>query len=156
MRYRTSALIIMLFLTIALGVLAWNQSEAVIDGTKYADGYANIVFGNITTADTLETVRVLGPYEVITYFINIVSRRHAGMATTDTVQVKLAASPQDSAYVNVSTTGATTTYTTSGLKTITFDYLSTHPYTRLEVPNLAAADSLTVQVKARVSTRRGR
>lgn len=156
MNRRSKVFLILLSLFTATVIFVGTRSDAVVDGTKYADGYANIIFGNITSSDTLETVKVLGPYEVITYFINIVSRRKAGMAATDTVQCILSASPTDSAYVNVSALGETKTYTTSGMKSITFDYLVTHPYTRLEFPNIASADSLTVQVKARVSTREAR
>lgn len=133
-----------------------NTSTAVIDGSQYANAYQPIVFGNITTADTLESVKCLPLHKEVTYFIKIASRRKAGFTAGDSVQVILAGSADDSTYTNLSSTGARTTYTAAGTWAITFDYLASYRYTRLEVPNLAAADSLTVSVKAVVSPQEGR
>jgi len=140
---------------LAWGIVAIGLSAAaafgVKDGSQYANAYQPIVFGNITTADTLESVKCLPLHKEITYFIKIASRRHAGFTAGDSVQVILAGSADDSTYTNLSGTGDRITYTAAGTWTVTFYGLASYRYTRLEVPNLAAADSLTVSVKAVIS-----
>lgn len=140
------------------------RANAVINASRDITGNDTIVFGNITAADTTESIKTLDLFrygdffESITYFVKITSRRHAGIATTDSVQFCLVGSVDDSTFQNVSTTGETVTVTganisTDGLYSITFYDVKTFPFTRLRIFNLAAADSLTAQVKAKVSFR---
>lgn len=147
-------LLITLLFTIPLSLAVFiNQASGVIDGTKFADGHAVLVFPRITSADTTETVRVTaGIHHEITYQIKVSTRRALGvMAATDTVQLLLAASLDDSNFVNVSSTNAVTTYTSAGTNKITFDYLGSHPFTRIEIFNMAASDSISVFIKAFIS-----
>lgn len=144
------------FILVAAGIWLAGIAYAVKDGNLYANSYQPIVFGNITTADTLESIRCTPNHKEITFFIKIASRRHAGFTAGDSVQVILAGSADDSTYTNLSSTGARTTYTAAGTWALTFDYLASYRYIRLEVPNLAAADSLTVSTKAVISPQEGR
>jgi hypothetical protein len=139
---------------IPLSFAVWNtQVSATVDGTKYADGHATLVLPRINSADTTETIRVTnGIHHEITYQIRVSTRRASGvMAATDTVQLKLCASLDDSNFVNVSSTNDVKTYTTVGTRTLTFDYLGSYPFTRLEIYNMAAADSISVNIKAFIS-----
>lgn len=145
--------LMLILLPTALLICGKQYSEAAIDATKYADGYMPIVFGNITSADTLTSIKCQPIHEMITYFINITSARKNGFTAGDSVQVILAVSADDTTYTNASSVGDVFTYTAAGLWTITFDYVPNYPYSRLEFYNLRATDSLTVRTKAIISPR---
>jgi hypothetical protein len=112
------------------------------------------VFGNVTSADTLESIERTEVHSIIKFFVIVESTRASGnMAATDTVQVKLTESCDDTLFTNVSESDETLTYTSEGQKTITYDFFNGAKYVRLEIPNMAAADSIRVRVKAFISPR---
>ena len=134
-------------------LFAGGRVNAATDISGNANSMQPYILGNIVVADTLASVYVSPQYQTITYFINVVSRRHAGFAAGDTVQFRVAVSADDSTFANSSTAGDVVTCTAAGVWPLTFDYSATYPYSRLEVFNMTAADSITVRTKVRIAPR---
>mgnify|MGYP001560852955 CR=1 FL=1 len=140
-----------LAVTAVLGAVA---AFGVIDGTKYANSYQPITFPNLTAADTTESVRCLPLHKTIAYYIKVTSRHFDGLMTSDTVYVRLCASPEDSNYTNVAIPDTLATYTALGTYAIIWNSLSASKFTRIEIPRMT--DSLRVQIKAIISPQEGR
>lgn len=151
---RMCAMVGGLLFAIILALASPDYSQGAINGSHYANQWRPIVFGNVTSADTLESIERTEVHSIIKFFVIVESTRASGnMAATDTVQVKLTESCDDTLFTNVSESDETLTYTSEGQKTITYDFFNGAKYVRLEIPNMAAADSIRVRVKAFISPR---